>query len=142
MMHYSLWTDGGARGNPGPAGYGVIIEDQDGEVIAELSRYLGEMTNNQAEYWGLLAGLEQLRELEDARPVSIMVRMDSELIVKQMQGAYRVKNPALKPLYTKIQVLMRNFGGPITFEHIPRRENKRADALANEAMDRGENKET
>lgn len=140
MKEFILWTDGGARGNPGPAGYGVVIQDGYGTSVAELSKYLGVMTNNQAEYWGLLAGLTKIRELVKEEPAKILVRMDSELIVKQVQGIYRVKNPALKPLHAQAHELIRDdLGGQVTFEHIPRRENKRADALANRAMDEGDN---
>lgn len=137
MKTFSVWTDGGARGNPGPAGYGVVIKDEMGTTVAEIAEYIGETTNNQAEYWGLVTALERVVELSGGQPVHVDVRMDSELIVKQMLGLYRIKNEGLKPLYWRIRDLVMLLGGRVTFTHIPRRENKEADALSNVAMDRG-----
>ncbi|MEK7460760.1 MAG: ribonuclease HI family protein [Patescibacteria group bacterium] len=137
MRKFYVWTDGGARGNPGPAGYGVVIKDEAGKNLAEIAEYLGETTNNQAEYWGLVTALERVRELSGGQPVEVDVKMDSELIVKQMLGLYRIKNEGLKPLYWRIRDLIITLGGRVTFTHIPRRENKEADALSNVAMDRG-----
>ena len=91
MRKFYVWTDGGARGNPGPAGYGVVIKDEAGKNLAEIAEYLGETTNNQAEYWGLVTALERVRELSGGQPVEVDVKMDSELIVKQMLGLYRIK---------------------------------------------------
>ena len=125
--------DGGARGNPGPAGYGARVEDAKGNVVRELSGFLGFTTNNVAEYGGLLAALGAAREL-GAR--SLEVFADSELMVRQMNGQYKVKNEKLKPLYAKAQALA---SGIATFRirHVRREENRDADRLANEAMDRG-----
>lgn len=121
--------DGGSRGNPGPAGYGVRIE-RDGEVI-ELKEALALATNNVAEYNGLLAALRWAA----ANGVAILhIRSDSELLVKQMQGQYRVKNPGLQPLYEEALSLSRQLKR-VTFEHVRREFNKDADRLANEAMD-------
>jgi probable phosphoglycerate mutase len=122
-------VDGGSRGNPGPAGYGVHIE-QDGEVI-ELKESLGLATNNVAEYNGLLAAL---RWAASNGISSLHVRADSELMVKQLRGEYRVKNPGLLPLYEEARALVRQIGR-VTFEHVRREFNKDADRLANEAMD-------
>jgi probable phosphoglycerate mutase len=122
--------DGGSRGNPGPAGYGVRIEQADGTVI-ELKESLGIATNNVAEYNGLLAALRWAAE-HGATPFH--VRSDSELLVKQMKGVYRVKNPGLQPLFEEARDLARRVGR-VTFEHVRREYNKDADRLANEAMD-------
>ena len=123
-------VDGGSRGNPGPAGYGVHIEMDDGTVI-ELKEALGTATNNVAEYNGLLAAL---RWAVEHGVKTLHIRADSELMVKQMKGIYRVKNPGLLPLYEEAKRLARQVGR-VTFEHVRRELNKDADRLANEAMD-------
>ena len=126
-------ADGGSRGNPGPAGYGAVVLDAGtGEVLAERSESLGLATNNVAEYSGLIAGLTAAAEL-GARVVA--VRMDSKLVVEQMCGRWQVKNDALRALARTAVDLRRNFD-EVTFRWIPREQNKRADRLANEAMDR------
>jgi ribonuclease HI len=122
--------DGGSRGNPGPAGYGVRIEQPDG-TVTELKEFLGSCTNNVAEYSGLLAALQWAA---DHGISELRVRSDSELLVKQMRGEYRVKNPGLLPLYDDARGLMRKIRR-VTFEHVRREFNKDADRLANEAMD-------
>ncbi len=126
-----LNTDGGARGNPGPAGAGIILRDDSGEIVCRAGRYLGETTNNVAEYEGLLLGLEAAAE-RGAR--ALEVRMDSELIVKQLRREYRVKHPNLKPLYAAAVSAMARFER-VDVRHVRRAENAEADALANEAMD-------
>ena len=123
-------VDGGSRGNPGPAGYGVRIERQDGTVV-ELKESLGIATNNVAEYNGLLAALRWAIANGVSR---LHVRSDSELLVKQMKGEYRVKNPGLQPLYEDARALVRRIG-QVRFEHVRREMNTDADRLANEAMD-------
>ena len=123
-------VDGGSRGNPGPAGYGVRIEREDGTVV-ELKESLGIATNNVAEYNGLLAAL---RWAAASGVASLHVRSDSELLVKQMKGEYRVKNPGLQPLFEQARALVRDIGR-VRFEHVRREFNKDADRLANEAMD-------
>jgi probable phosphoglycerate mutase len=122
--------DGGSRGNPGPAGYGVRIECEDGSVV-ELKEALALATNNVAEYSGLLAALRWAAANGIA---TLHIRSDSELLVKQMKGLYRVKNPGLQPLYEEAVSLARRIGR-VTFEHVRREFNKEADRLANEAMD-------
>lgn len=122
--------DGGSRGNPGPAGYGVRIEKQDGSIV-ELKEALSLATNNVAEYGGLLAALRWAVENAITR---LHIRSDSELLVKQMKGQYRVKNAGLQPLYEEAVALARTIGR-VTFEHVRREFNKDADRLANEAMD-------
>lgn len=122
--------DGGSRGNPGPAGYGVHIRRDDGTIV-ELKQSIALATNNVAEYRGLLAALRWAAE-HGIR--TLHVRSDSELLVRQMKGEYRVKNPGLQPLYEEARVLVRQIGR-VTFEHVRRELNKDADRLANEAMD-------
>ena len=122
--------DGGSRGNPGPAGYGVHIQPDDGTIV-ELKEALGLATNNVAEYNGLLAAL---RWAAEHGVKAFHIRSDSELLVKQMKGVYRVRNPGLLPLYEEARALARRIGR-VTFEHVRRELNKDADRLANEAMD-------
>ncbi|HUZ94343.1 MAG TPA: ribonuclease HI family protein [Edaphobacter sp.] len=132
----SAHCDGGARGNPGPAGYGAQVCDSNGIVIAELSEFLGIRTNNYAEYSGLLGCLQFALENGHSR---LRVVSDSELMVKQIQGKYQVKSPDLKPLYEEAK---RRIAKLEKFEisHALRHKNKDADRLANEAMDRGMNR--
>jgi len=125
------YIDGGSRGNPGPAGYGVRIETDDGRLVEEIHASLGIATNNVAEYNGLLAALAWAA---DRGLTSLDVRSDSELLVKQMLGVYRVKNPGLLPLYQRACTLSRRLGR-VTFRHVRREFNKEADRLANLAMD-------
>ena len=125
--------DGGARGNPGPAGYGVHVETEHGEVIAEFHGFLGSATNNIAEYNALLAAL---RYAQQHGHRIVRIKSDSELLVKQMNGEYRVKHPGLQPLYQQAQTLARRLER-VLFEHVPREQNKDADRLANLAMDEG-----
>jgi probable phosphoglycerate mutase len=126
----TAYTDGGSRGNPGPAGYGVLIMDGD-TVLAELKGALERATNNVAEYQGLLAALRYAVD-HGCRPFRI--RSDSLLLVQQMKGVYRVKNPGLQPLYQDAVRLV-SMLGRVVFEYVPRGANTRADQLANEAMD-------
>ena len=128
------YIDGGARGNPGPAGYGVRIESPDGTMIAELHAPLGIATNNVAEYNGLLAALHWA---VDHDVESLHVRSDSELLVKQMLGAYKVKHPGLLPLAARARLLTQQLGR-VTFEHVRREYNTEADRLSNLAMDEAE----
>ena len=123
-------VDGGSRGNPGPAGYGVHVTRDDGTIV-DLKASLGIATNNIAEYHGLLAAL---RWAVDERVRSLHVKADSELMVKQMLGIYRVKNPGLQPLYEEARQFAARIGR-VTFEHVRRGDNQDADRLANEAMD-------
>ncbi len=127
----TLYIDGGSRGNPGPAGYGVRIENADGSLVHEFHESVGVATNNVAEYRGLLAAL-QWAVAHHTGP--LRVRSDSELLVKQMRGEYRVKNAGLQPLHAQGRLLVAQLGR-VTFEHVPRAKNKEADRLANLAMD-------
>ena len=125
------YIDGGARGNPGPAGFGVRIEEQDGTLVEEFSEAIGVATNNVAEYRGLLAALEWA----SARGLTALhVRSDSLLLVQQIKVAYKVKHPGLVPLYAKARLLAHQIGH-VTFEHVGRAKNAHADRLANQAMD-------
>jgi len=128
------YIDGGARGNPGPAGYGVRIESRDGAVLDELHGALGVATNNVAEYNGLLAALRWAVEHDERR---VHIRADSELLVKQMRGEYKVKNPGLQPLYVRARLLAAELDD-VTFEHVRRELNKEADRLSNLGMDEAE----
>jgi ribonuclease HI len=125
------YIDGGSRGNPGPAGYGVRIESEDGSLVEELHGSLGIATNNVAEYNGLLAALTWA---VDRGVNSLEVRSDSELLVKQMLGVYRVKNAGLQPLFQEARLLVHRLGR-VRFQHVRREFNKDADRLANLAMD-------
>jgi ribonuclease HI len=127
------YCDGGSRGNPGPAGFGVYIQDSAGQVVAELSQYLGKHTNNFAEYSGLLAALE-FSISNNYR--SLRVISDSELMVKQMKGQYRVNSPELRPLYEEARRRVSQLDR-FQIDHVLREKNRHADRLANLAMDRG-----
>ena len=123
--------DGGARGNPGPAAYGVVVRNAKGEILAELAEYLGNQTNNFAEYSGLLAALEYA--VKEKYP-SLKVLSDSELLVKQMKGQYRVKNPGLLELYDRARALVRKLEH-FSIEHVLREYNRDADRLVNQVLD-------
>ena len=128
----TLWTDGAARGNPGPAGIGVMLKAPSGEVIVAEGRFVGHSTNNVAEYKALLLGLELALE----RGVSkVEVRADSELLIKQLKGEYRVRNAGLLPLYEQAQALLARFEA-FRLKHVRREQNAEADRLANEGIDR------
>jgi ribonuclease HI len=125
--------DGGARGNPGPAGYGVVLADESGHIVAQLSRYLGRQTNNFAEYSALIAALEYALQ----RGVRVLrVFSDSELLVRQIKGIYKVRNEGLRPLYDRAQELMLKLED-FRITHVRREQNREADRLANKAMDEG-----
>jgi len=126
-------SDGGARGNPGPAGYGVVIQDQGGRKVATRSEYLGHQTNNFAEYQGLIAALEYAIE---HGPKALKVVSDSELLVRQVKGIYKVKNAVLKDLHARAKELIGQLEW-FSIEHALREHNQEADRLANEAMDKG-----
>ena len=128
------YIDGGARGNPGPAGYGVRIQSPDGTVLDELHGALGIATNNVAEYNGLLAALRWAVENNVSR---VQIRADSELLVKQMRGEYKVKNPGLQPLYVRARLLVAELDD-VRFEHVRREFNEEADRLSNLGMDEAE----
>jgi len=126
------YADGASRGNPGPSSYGVVVYDEAGVELHTGGRALGHGTNNQAEYEGAIAALEAALGLGAA---NVTLRLDSELIVRQLTGRYRVKNPKLIPLHKRLLALRTRFRR-LTIEHVPREKNKVADRLANEALDR------
>jgi ribonuclease HI len=123
--------DGGSRGNPGPASYGVVIRDPRGEIVARLKKYIGRTTNNVAEYYGLIAALDYAQSNHIR---SLRIESDSELMVKQMRGQYKVKSADLKPLFERAVKMSQTFAA-FRIDHVYREQNKEADALANEAMD-------
>ena len=145
-------TDWGARGNPGPAGIGVVIADEKGNIISQHKKYIGEATNNQAEYQALILALREAEKISNfkfqiskspspnpspegrGKEMVLEIRMDSELIVRQMQGAYKIKEPQLKVLAAEAFKLSNGFKS-VAFRHVPREQNKRADKLVNEAID-------
>lgn len=131
------YTDGGARGNPGPAGIGAVLLWPRGEGEEELSRYIGEVTNNVAEYRAALEALKAIKARYGKHTASLAVelRMDSELVQKQLCGTYQIKDPTLGTLFLSIHNLRVSSFPHLTVTHIPRSENARADALANRAMD-------
>src|SRR5882724_7561005 len=137
--HYLIaYSDGGARGNPGPAGYGVVIKDETGKKIAELSEYLGHQTNNFAEYQGLIAALEYAIKHGHK---ALKVISDSELLVRQIKGIYKVKNTVLKDLHARAKELIARLDW-FSIDHALREHNHEADRLANEAMDQGMGRRT
>jgi ribonuclease HI len=131
-MLTTIYTDGGARGNPGPAGIGAVIYNQKGEEMATISKYIGKATNNQAEYQALIAALKKAKDLNIKE---VIVYLDSELIVKQINREYRVKDQDLAKLFLEVHNLILSFK-KIEFFHIKREKNQRADQLANQAMDK------
>ena len=127
---FFIYTDGGARGNPGPAGIGAVILDDKKKKVKEISKYIGEATNNNAEYSALICGLEEAGSLGAAE---VVVSLDSELVVKQINGEYRVKNEEIKPLFKRAIKALKNFKS-FEVRHIDRSKNKEADRLANKAI--------
>jgi ribonuclease HI len=130
-MKCFLYTDGGARGNPGPGAIGVVLKDENGKVIFELSKYIGRCTNNEAEYTALWTGLQVA---SDRNCTQLEVFVDSELVARQMKGEYKVKNDRLKKMYLRACKLVESFE-QVTFTHVNRDNNKKADALVNQALD-------
>ncbi len=130
-MKATLFADGGSRGNPGPAASGAVLYDEHGEVLREVGTFLGVATNNVAEWTGLLTGLEAAIELGVK---DLAIRLDSELVVKQLSGAYRVKHEGLIPLHARAKVLLRSFAR-VDIRHVPRKQNAAADALCNQVLD-------
>jgi ribonuclease HI len=128
----TIYSDGGARGNPGPGGIGAVIYDKDGHKLAEISEFIGKCTNNQSEYRAILAAIKKAKEFKAEQ---LDCYLDSELVVKQLKGEYKVKNTELAPLFVKVYNETLNFQ-KVNFHHIPREKNKEADKLANQAMDR------
>lgn len=138
-----VYTDGGSRGNPGPAGIGVVIANEKDKVIKKYSQAIGEKTNNEAEYEAVAFALSKIKHLfgkHKTRELELEIRMDSELVARQLGGKYKIIEEKLFPLFIKIWNLRMDFG-KITFAEIPREKNKEADRLANEAMDKKRTKQ-
>ncbi len=135
MIH--VYTDGGSRGNPGPAASGVYITDDKGSVLGQLGFVLGITTNNVAEYTAVIEGLNWLisRREKIGNPSAIHFFMDSKLVCSQMNGLFQVKHPNMIPLFQKAKLLERKLNLPVTYTHIPREKNKEADAMVNKALD-------
>jgi len=130
-------TDGGSRGNPGPAAIGVVFSDEKNMVIKEYGECIGEATNNEAEYQAVVFAIKKIKQLfgkKDAKNFKFEFRSDSELLIKQLNGQYKIEEPGLQPLFLKVWNLKIELGD-IEFKHIPREENKRADRMVNEALD-------
>jgi ribonuclease HI len=130
-MKLTLFADGGSRGNPGPAASGAVVTDESGSVVREIGTFLGVTTNNVAEWTGLITGLEAALELG---ATEVVIRLDSELVIKQLTGVYRVKHPNMIPLHAKAKVLLRKFRH-VDIAHVPRKANAAADALVNATLD-------
>ncbi len=133
---YRVNIDGGSRGNPGPAAYGVLIRDARGEIVAKLKKYIGRFTNNVAEYYGLIAAMDYAQSHSFR---AIRIESDSELLVKQMRGQYKVKSADLQPLFERAKKMSQAFES-FRIDHVYREQNREADALANEALDETEGK--
>lgn len=143
MLNLIIHSDGGARGNPGPAAVGVVIEEsienQESRTTKEISEYIGEATNNQAEYQAVIEALKWISKNgmpKGKEDINAEFLLDSELVVKQLNGEYKIKNEGLKPLFWEIRDLITTIGGTISFSHIRREQNIEADKLVNEALDR------
>ena len=139
-MQITIYTDGGARGNPGPAGSGAVIIGADGKAVATISKFLGHQTNNFAEYEAVASALEEVKRRFGSlkgKEAQVEVRMDSQLVARHLKGEYQIKEPTLFAHYIRIHNLIVAHFPNIRFTHVRREDNKEADRLANEAMDRG-----
>jgi ribonuclease HI len=139
MKKIVCYTDGGSRGNPGPSGVGVVVEDGKGNVLREHAEFIGNATNNYAEYHAVASALNLLIKKfgKKTKLMEVEIRMDSELVKKQLSGEYQIKEPGLVPHFIEIHNMQVANFPKLTFRHIPREKNKHADRLANEAMDNG-----
>lgn len=139
MEKIIAYTDGGSRGNPGPAGVGVQIQDSHGKVLKEVAKFIGNATNNFAEYSAVLTALQTLKAMygKKAKEMQFEIRLDSELVKKQLNAEYQIKEPGLVPFFIEIHNMRVSSFPNLMFTYIPREKNKEADRLANEAMDAG-----
>jgi ribonuclease HI len=135
MKYLKIYTDGGARGNPGPAAYGLVIKNQKENIIYKYGEKIGKATNNQAEYEGLIAGLKWLVK-KNVQPEKIDFFLDSTLVVNQMQGNFKVKSLNIRPLWRRAKKLEDKIDAKINYHHIPREKNTEADKMLNEALDK------
>lgn len=139
MEKIVIYTDGGARGNPGPAATGVIMQDANGNTIKSYGETIGEATNNEAEYQAVIFALKKIKLLfgrEKIKQMAIEIRMDSELAVEQLSNRYKIKGENLQKRFMEIRNLIIDIGGKISFTHVPREQNHLADRLVNEALDK------
>lgn len=135
-MKITIHSDGGSRGNPGPAAYGFVFLADGNEVIYEEGKYIGETTNNQAEYQGLVAALTKLLDFKNLRQVeAVEIKLDSKLVVEQVLGNWKVKHLALQTWVEQARILLANLPMPYQLKHVPRAENKVSDAMVNKALD-------
>jgi probable phosphoglycerate mutase len=134
-LKLTVFADGGSRGNPGPAASGAVVTDETGRVLREIGTYLGITTNNVAEWTGLITGLQAAVELG---ATDIVIRLDSELVIKQLTGVYRVKHPNMIPLHGQAKALLRKFASA-DIAHVPRKQNAAADAVVNAVLDAAAN---
>jgi len=137
METFIIRTDGGARGNPGPAAIGAVIENKEGRALKEISEYIGETTNNEAEYRAAITAFKKLKAMigkEKAKKAEVKVFADSELLVKQLNGEYKIENSQMQKFFLELWNLKIDFG-KVTFQAVPREQNKAADRLVNEALD-------
>lgn len=136
MQELTIHTDGGARGNPGPAGIGITIKEKD-KALLEFGAYIGPATNNEAEYTALITALERAKKIGTHKPVNTRIHcyLDSELVVKQLNGVYKLNNPRMRALAEKTKITALEFAH-VSYTHIPREKNSEADALYNEAIDK------
>ncbi|MBI2618082.1 ribonuclease HI family protein [Candidatus Kaiserbacteria bacterium] len=137
MTDITIYTDGGARNNPGPAGAGIVIIDKNGKTLREVSKFLGTQTNNWAEYEAVVLGFKEAKKL-GLKGKKIEFKLDSELVAEQLSGRYQIKEPSLFGQFIAVHNFRVKDFPRVTFTHIPREKNKKADSLANEAMDQGE----
>lgn len=138
MEKLIIYTDGGSRGNPGPAAFGYVIKDAEGTMLKRQGGAIGKATNNEAEYQAVIAALKKTKQMlgkEKLKQTRIEVRMDSQLAVEQLSGRYKIENEKLQPLFMEIWNLRVELGGNISFVHISREQNKEADRMVNEALD-------
>ena len=137
MKTFIIRTDGGARGNPGPAAIGAVIENEQGSILKEISEYIGETTNNEAEYRAAITALKKLKALAgkaEAKKSQVRILADSELLVKQMNGQYKIENAGIQKFFLELWNLKLDFG-EVRFQAVPREQNKAADRLVNQALD-------
>jgi ribonuclease HI len=128
-----IFTDGGARGNPGPAAIGIVIKDESGRLLKSIGEPIGRATNNQAEYQAVIRALDYV--ISEIGQAEIEIFLDSQLVACQLNGEYKIKNPGLKPLFYRVREQVMKLGGRVSFIHIPREKNKEADRLLNRVLD-------
>jgi ribonuclease HI len=130
-----IFTDGGARGNPGPAAIGFVVKDDKGSVLAEKGKYIGEATNNVAEYQAVIEALKWIKKNLSSRPAGLIFFLDSKLAVNQLNGLFKVKNYGLRNLIVEVRQHEREIGGNVAYRFVRREKNKKADALVNQSLD-------